>query len=224
MPTPSSNASDPGSRIAKRQGPRAASNLSSTQLERKRANDRECQRVIRARNKERIARLEHELHQLRNRDLDREMRHLMWCNRALETELRHLRALVGLCSDPAVYHPPGMLDARFPDDLVPKPANYASTCLEVPCQFVGSPSPDCSSVSSVWMAPASYAPAGHVTDDTLGNSFPVAAADLDGFGRSSSNVNPSEDGGTIMAINRPVLERQWIDVSAKETSSFPSFV
>ncbi|KID71714.1 bZIP transcription factor, partial [Metarhizium hybridum] len=108
MSTPTSNASDSGTRTAKTS--RTASNLNSAQLERKRANDRESQRAIRARTKQHIARLEHEVRRLRSRDFNREFQHLLRCNEALETELRQFRASAAVgCHRPPTCPPRGLM-------------------------------------------------------------------------------------------------------------------
>lgn len=70
---------------------RTASTLTPAQLARKRANDRESQRAIRARTKEHIANLEKEVHELRSRDNPRAVQELLRCNEALEYELAQLR-------------------------------------------------------------------------------------------------------------------------------------
>ncbi|KAF9882428.1 hypothetical protein CkaCkLH20_00464 [Colletotrichum karsti] len=68
-------------------------------LARKRANDREAQRAIRARTKEHIERLERELEELkseRNRDQSQTVQELLRKNKALEEELFKLRESMGI--------------------------------------------------------------------------------------------------------------------------------
>lgn len=73
-------------------GTRSVSTLTPSQLARKRANDREAQRAIRARTKEHIERLERELEEYRcNKSRDRTVQELLRRNRALEDEVRRLR-------------------------------------------------------------------------------------------------------------------------------------
>ncbi|KAG8427950.1 hypothetical protein J3459_006207 [Metarhizium acridum] len=130
MSTPTSNASDSGTRTAKRKNTRTASHLNSAQLERKRANDRESQRAIRARTKEHIARLEQEVRRLRSRDFNREFQHLLRCNEALETELRQFRASVAVgCNRPPACAPRGMIisDASFTNRQEAELFDQAST-------------------------------------------------------------------------------------------------
>ncbi|KAF6819503.1 hypothetical protein CSOJ01_01246 [Colletotrichum sojae] len=84
---------------AKRKGTRSVSTLTPSQLARKRANDREAQRAIRARTKEHIERLERELEELkseRNRDQSQTVQELLRKNKALEEELFKLRENMGL--------------------------------------------------------------------------------------------------------------------------------
>ncbi len=78
-------------------GTRSVSALTPSQLARKRANDREAQRAIRARTKERIDRLEKENEELKNlRNRDETIRELVGRNKALEQELISLRKSVGM--------------------------------------------------------------------------------------------------------------------------------
>ena len=78
---------------ASRAGTRSVSTLSSAQLERKRANDREAQRAIRARTKEHIEKLERRIHELTSSD-DRNDQLLVALKRIkeLEEENQMLRA------------------------------------------------------------------------------------------------------------------------------------
>lgn len=73
------------------------STLTPSQLARKRANDREAQRAIRARTKEHIERLEREIDELKCRNSrDETIQELLRRNKALEQELAALRETVGL--------------------------------------------------------------------------------------------------------------------------------
>ncbi|KAK4164452.1 hypothetical protein QBC43DRAFT_46769 [Cladorrhinum sp. PSN259] len=76
---------------SKRKGTRSVSTLTPTQLARKRANDREAQRAIRARTKEHIERLEHELAEYKASKTDDAFQKLMRRNKELEDELRESR-------------------------------------------------------------------------------------------------------------------------------------
>ena len=78
-------------------GTRSVSTLTPAQLARKRANDREAQRAIRARTKEHIERLESELDELRGmQNRDQTVQELLRRNRALEDELSRLRESMGV--------------------------------------------------------------------------------------------------------------------------------
>lgn len=73
------------------------STLTAAQLSRKRANDREAQRAIRARTKDHIERLESELDELRGRhSRDHTVQELLRRNKALEDELGRLRDSMGV--------------------------------------------------------------------------------------------------------------------------------
>lgn len=92
--TRSSSAEPPKGNSTKRKGTRSVSTLNPAQLARKRANDREAQRAIRARTKEHIERLEQELAELKsqqNRDQSQTVAELMRRNRVLEEEIIRLR-------------------------------------------------------------------------------------------------------------------------------------
>lgn len=74
-------------------GTRSVSTLTPSQLARKRANDREAQRAIRARTKEHIEKLESEVARLRSiSDRDQEYQRLIRRVQALEDENKALRA------------------------------------------------------------------------------------------------------------------------------------
>ncbi|KAF3760822.1 hypothetical protein M406DRAFT_334441 [Cryphonectria parasitica EP155] len=77
----------------KRKGTRSVSTLTPSQLARKRANDREAQRAIRARTKEHIEKLETEVARLRSiADRDQEYQRLIRRIQALEDENKALRS------------------------------------------------------------------------------------------------------------------------------------
>lgn len=92
------------------QGTRSVSTLTPTQLARKRANDREAQRAIRARTKEHIERLERELEDLKSRpSRDETIQDLKKANQYLEATLAKLREefrKIGGVPPPAPYAPP----------------------------------------------------------------------------------------------------------------------
>jgi serine phosphatase RsbU (regulator of sigma subunit) len=85
------------SKSSRRKGPRSVSTLTPSQLARKRANDREAQRAIRARTKEHIERLEQELEEAKaSQGRDKMVQELIERNKALEAELARLRASMGV--------------------------------------------------------------------------------------------------------------------------------
>ncbi len=80
--------------------------MTPSQLARKRANDREAQRAIRARTKEHIERLEKELEELKDRhSRDETVQELLKRNKALERELVTLKESLGIQGRP--YSMPG---------------------------------------------------------------------------------------------------------------------
>ena len=89
-------------------GTRSVSTLTPSQLARKRANDREAQRAIRARTKEHIERLERELEELKSKQSrDETVQDLLKRNKALEKELRSLRETMGIQTSQHSYSTPG---------------------------------------------------------------------------------------------------------------------
>ncbi|KAK6074308.1 bZIP transcription factor [Seiridium cupressi] len=96
------------SKSSKRKGTRSVSTLTPAQLARKRANDREAQRAIRARTKEHIENLERELEELRSASSrDDTVQDLLRKNRALEEELHRLKESMGIATNgPRSYYQP----------------------------------------------------------------------------------------------------------------------
>ena len=96
------------------------SSLTPAQLARKRANDREAQRAIRARTKDHIERLETELDELRNRNSrDHTVQELMRRNRALEDELTRLRESMGISATSSPYVKNSMCPVASPSRVTP---------------------------------------------------------------------------------------------------------
>lgn len=95
------------SKATKRKGTRSVSTLTPSQLARKRANDREAQRAIRARTKEHIERLEQELEDLKSKQSrDQTVQELLRRNRALEDELNRLKENMGVSMTSSPYSTP----------------------------------------------------------------------------------------------------------------------
>ncbi|PSR99019.1 hypothetical protein BD289DRAFT_479801 [Coniella lustricola] len=92
-------------KTTKRKGTRSVSSLTPSQLERKRANDREAQRAIRARTKDRIDQLESEVKRLRSiTDRDIEWQRMLRRLQLLEEENKALKS--GLHISPSeAYNP-----------------------------------------------------------------------------------------------------------------------
>ncbi len=101
---PSSSA---GKKRASRAGTRSVTTLSSAQLERKRANDREAQRAIRQRTKDHIDSLERNVNDLRvAQDASEKMVTVtQQRNRALEEENAYLRTKLGEAGYPVSLPP-----------------------------------------------------------------------------------------------------------------------
>jgi hypothetical protein len=89
-------------------GTRSVSTLTPSQLARKRANDREAQRAIRARTKEHIERLERELEELKsNQSRDKTVQELLRRNKVLEEELFRIKETVGVSMTSSPYQSAG---------------------------------------------------------------------------------------------------------------------
>ncbi|EXM15403.1 hypothetical protein FOTG_16243 [Fusarium oxysporum f. sp. vasinfectum 25433] len=94
------------------------STLTPEQLARKRANDREAQRVIRIRTKEHIERLERELAELKSdQGLDQTIQDLLRRNTAIERELIRLKEIMGAPTASLSCHEPSPTARQllFPD-------------------------------------------------------------------------------------------------------------
>ncbi|GAM35441.1 bZIP transcription factor [Talaromyces pinophilus] len=86
-----------GKKRDSRAGMRKVTSLTAEQLERKRANDREAQRTIRARTKEHIENLEHQVAELsaKGQQVDRVLER----NAMLESEIAHLRQQLAMMTN-----------------------------------------------------------------------------------------------------------------------------
>ncbi|KAJ4176004.1 hypothetical protein NW767_015589 [Fusarium falciforme] len=105
----------------KRKSSRGVSTLTPSQLARKRANDREAQRVIRARTKEQIERLERELEELKSKQSrDHIVQKLLRHNEALEEELARLKESMALPLTSSPYTASGTTPQELssPDELL----------------------------------------------------------------------------------------------------------
>ncbi|OAA44175.1 bZIP transcription factor [Metarhizium rileyi] len=177
---------------SKRKGTRSVSTLTPSQLARKRANDREAQRAIRARTKEHIERLERELEDLRgSQGRDKTVQELLRRNKALEDELRQLKESMGVAMTSSPYSAP----TAYNDDscgAIPSPrmsplpsgaADYISDYSQTTQQYV--PMPNCeawaSNLPSSVPSPASsvntdeYGPAGGYIPTSVPSSMMSSA-------------------------------------------------
>lgn len=108
---PRRNSSTSGKKRASRAGTRSVSSLSATQLERKRANDREAQRAIRKRTKEHIS------------SLEQDKSELMSARDASDQMLAVTRQRVRELEDENSYLRNRLTDAGFPTPNVPHRIN-----------------------------------------------------------------------------------------------------
>ncbi|KAG4269038.1 hypothetical protein FPRO04_12315 [Fusarium proliferatum] len=105
-------------------GTRSVSTLTPSQLARKRANDREAQRAIRARTKEHIDRLERELEDLKsNQGRDQTVQELLRRNQALEEELMRFKETMGVSMTSSPYSTP---DTALSTSIVSTPNPHGS--------------------------------------------------------------------------------------------------
>ncbi|KAI0134178.1 hypothetical protein BJ170DRAFT_591166 [Xylariales sp. AK1849] len=173
-------------------GTRSVSTLTPSQLARKRANDREAQRAIRARTKEHIENLERELEELRStQSRDETVQDLMRRNRALEEELHRLKDSMGIPSSssrnfyPPAYHssnprPPAQSNSEYSMEL----GSYDNLSNSGD----GWPSAIPRAIPSTVSSPSSSG----ATDDLGSAYFPTSAPSmLDRSGLSSSMNSPT---------------------------------
>ncbi|KAG5991786.1 hypothetical protein E4U43_003936 [Claviceps pusilla] len=149
---------------SKRKGTRSVSTLTPSQLARKRANDREAQRAIRARTKEHIERLEHELEELRsNHGRDKTVQDLIRRNKALEEELRQLKESMGVAINSSPYSAPtGTAFSHTLGDLQACLASHQPQQLLTPCPSAYDDS--CGAVPSPRMSPLPTGRADYISD------------------------------------------------------------
>ncbi|KAI1372911.1 hypothetical protein F4677DRAFT_238381 [Hypoxylon crocopeplum] len=168
-------------KIGKRKGTRSVSTLTPAQLARKRANDREAQRAIRARTKEHIENLEREIEELRSQHgRDQTIQTLLRRNKALEDELRQLRGSMGLpntdASDP--YQP------IFPGSSPPRSSSFGQAATHYPIMQ------NMSSYNNVHDAADSWAPAMACSISSPASS-PSSSGTTEDFGSNYIHSTPS---------------------------------
>ncbi|KAI5859764.1 hypothetical protein GGS23DRAFT_614800 [Durotheca rogersii] len=121
-------------KTTKRKGTRSVSTLTPAQLARKRANDREAQRAIRARTKEHIESLEREIEKLRGQqNRDHTIQTLIQRNKALEDELRRTREGMGFrnADTSDAYQP------LYHGSSPPRPAPFSQSASNYPVMQTG---------------------------------------------------------------------------------------
>ncbi|EWY91842.1 hypothetical protein FOYG_08796 [Fusarium oxysporum NRRL 32931] len=192
---------------SKRKGTRSVSTLTPSQLARKRANDREAQRAIRARTKEHIDRLERELEDLKSKQSrDQTVQELLRRNQALEEELMRLKENMGVSMTSSPYSAPVYDDnlstgsgaipsprgspfpsgdySPIPDygqQYVPLPNNCESWASTVPCPVpsnVSSPSSSADDYSAGYI-PTSVPTSLLPSNNTSSSSISVGHAHKD---------------------------------------------
>ncbi|KAI1840612.1 hypothetical protein JX265_004532 [Neoarthrinium moseri] len=175
-------------------GTRSVSTLTPAQLARKRANDREAQRAIRARTKEHIENLERELEELRStQNRDETVQDLLRKNRALEEELHRLRENMGIAAGgPRGFYPPSY-QSPTPRHTAPGPASdYPGVDMNAYDSMHNSsdgwPSVVPGTIPSTVSSPSSSG----ATDDIGSTYFPTSAPSiLDRPGLSSAMNSPT---------------------------------
>ncbi|KAI0392077.1 hypothetical protein F5Y17DRAFT_478134 [Xylariaceae sp. FL0594] len=203
----------------KRKGTRSVSTLTPAQLARKRANDREAQRAIRARTKEHIENLEREIDELRSqKSRDQTVQELLGRNRALEDEVRRLRESLGIRTAAGPGMPPYPTSYSGSSS---QPSSYGTNTPEYPMLSdmppyssvpdntnVWSSSVPCSIPSTVSSPSSPGAP-----DDFGGNYFPT-----------STPGNVLERSSMPPALNSPVASCMGGDVGFGDAKSVNSRV
>ncbi|KAK5628941.1 hypothetical protein RRF57_004657 [Xylaria bambusicola] len=135
------------SKSGKRKGTRSVSTLTPSQLARKRANDREAQRAIRARTKEHIENLEREIDELRSQQSrDQTVRDLLGRNKALEEEVRRLRESLGIRAGHNVPYPSSYAGSNS------QPSSYGQSTPEYPIVSDMPPYSNVPDPTNIWPA------------------------------------------------------------------------
>ncbi|KAI1308559.1 hypothetical protein F5Y03DRAFT_404865 [Xylaria venustula] len=141
----SSKSTTDKARGGKRKGTRSVSTLTPSQLARKRANDREAQRAIRARTKEHIENLEREIDELRSQhSRDQTVQDLLGRNRVLEEEVRRLRESLGIRTGHNVPYPSSYNGSNS------QPSSYGHSTPEYPIVSDMPPYSNVPDTTSIW--------------------------------------------------------------------------
>ncbi|KAH8698844.1 hypothetical protein BGW36DRAFT_151334 [Talaromyces proteolyticus] len=180
-----------GKKRESRAGTRKVTSLTAEQLERKRANDREAQRTIRARTKEHIENLEHQVAELsaKGEQVDRVLQR----NAALEAEIAHLRQQLAMMTgdderrSSTSSNPPSVISSPFNS---PPGADSLSSASSIPSVSNRMSLPH-SGWHSYGQPPAAASMSasdqtGHVTAYAMGYTLPHSSA------YSNSDSYPSQ--------------------------------
>ena len=199
-------------------GTRSVSTLTPAQLARKRANDREAQRAIRARTKEHIENLEREIGELRSLHSRGEaVRNLLRRNKALEDKLHRTRESMGITSGgPRSLYPSGIIaskgvyatrshhDAAYQgpssrsSPMAQGSSDYPSVHDIPPYDGTGSSGEPWSSTVSCMVPSTVSSPSSSGATDELGSAyFPTSAPTL----LDRSGIPSSMDSPTASCLN-----------------------
>lgn len=108
-------------------GTRSVSTLTPSQLARKRANNREAQRAVRARTKEHIERLEREVEELKcKQNRDETLQELIRKNKYLKKEIARLRETYGI---PALTSHPYAPSSEYHHSTAVHPQCQRTECI-----------------------------------------------------------------------------------------------
>lgn len=201
-------------KATKRKGTRSVSTLTPSQLARKRANDREAQRAIRARTKEHIERLERELEDLKSKQSrDQTVQQLLRRNKALEDELSRLKENMGVSMTSSPYSTPVYDDSlstgsgAIPSPRAsPFPSGDYGSLPDYGQQYVPL-SNNCESWANTVPVPSNV-------------SSPSSSADTDGYGAGyiptsvPTSMLPSNNTSTssISAVGHKDIKMEYEDV------------
>ncbi|KAJ0324844.1 hypothetical protein COL5a_007613 [Colletotrichum fioriniae] len=196
----------------KRKGTRSVSTLTPSQLARKRANDREAQRAIRARTKEHIERLERELEELkseRGRDQSQTVQELLRKNKALEEELFKLRESMGV--------PNGQ---SYPNSVYDD--NLSSISGAVPSPR-SSPFPSNGDYNVMQELGPSYVPMPDASE-SWGPGIPVSVPSTVSSPSSSANTDEYGAGYIPTSVPAPMMDARSIPAKMSEYDDVDSAV
>ncbi|KAI0813261.1 hypothetical protein GGR55DRAFT_566310 [Xylaria sp. FL0064] len=215
----------------KRKGTRSVSTLTPSQLARKRANDREAQRAIRARTKEHIENLEREIDELRSQQSrDQTVQDLLGRNRALEDEVRRLRESLGIRS---AGH-----NAPYPSSYTSsssQPSSYGHSTPEYPIVSDLPPYSSVPDTTSIWPAsvPCSLpstvsSPSSPAAPEDYGNTY-FAPPNTSSAILERSNMPPIHSPAASCITNGDVgfddvksaTSRVWLPTADRHRPNFP---